>query len=97
SVRGEGYLRNEFTQADRVRWIDNYRQMCFRLQERNGAEIERVACRCLERADTALAQDHVHIAFAQNVRSAHNQIVDRGAESALEQDRQIAAAHLFQE
>ena len=77
--------------------IDNYRQMCFGFQERNGAEIERVACRRLEGANTTLAEDHVHVALAQNVLSTHDQIVDRGAESALEQNRQSAAAHLFQE
>src|SRR4029077_19411228 len=56
SERGEGHLRNKFTQSDRVGWIDNYRQMCFGFQDGNGTEIERVACRRLEGANTTLAE-----------------------------------------
>src|SRR5439155_22505951 len=58
---------------------------------------KRVACSGLKGANATLAENHIHVALAEDVFRAHDQIVDCGAESPLEQDRQPAAAHLFQE
>ena len=80
-----------------VRRIDDDRQMRFRFQDRHGVEIEGVTRGVFERANAALAEEHVHVAFAQDVFGAHDQIVDRGAEAAFEQDGQMAAADFFQE
>ena len=84
SEGGEGHLWNKFAQSDRVCWVDNYWQMGFGFQERNCAKVERVAGRRLKRTNPALAENHVHVALAQDVFGAHDQVIDCSAESALE-------------
>src|SRR5207248_5045464 len=77
--------------------IDNDRQMRFRFQNRNSAQIERVAGGSLKRADAALTENHVRIALAQDVFGAHYQIINRGAESTLEHHGKSAAPDFFQD
>ena len=96
SNSGERHLRHELAEAKRVSWVDNYRQMRFRFQNRNRAQIERVTSSGIKRADAAFAQDHVRVALVQDVFRAHDQIINRGAESALQQHRKPAATDLFQ-
>ena len=79
-----------------MRGIDNHRQMRLRFQYGDGIQIERVARVGLEGADAALAEQHVEVAFAQNVFRAHEQVFDGGAHAALEHDGELAPAHFFQ-
>ena len=71
--------------------------MCFRLQDWNGAQIEGVAGRGLERANSALTQNYVGVALVEDVFGAQYQIVNRGTEPALEKNGKRAAPHFFQE
>src|SRR5581483_1604118 len=64
---GETHLRNKLTQTESVRWIDNDREMRFRLQDWNSAEIEGVPGGGLERANSALAQNYVGVALVEDV------------------------------
>ena len=83
--------------ARRVARVDDHRQVRVQLQPRHGAEVEREARRGLERADAALAQDHVLVALLQDVVGGHQQLVERGGQPALEQHRLAELArHLEQ-
>ena len=73
---GEGHLRHKLPQANSVRWIHHYRQMRFRLQDGNRAEIECITRGVFEGANTSFAQEHIHVSFAQDVFSAHDQLAD---------------------
>src|SRR5215217_5667735 len=77
--------------------IDDDRQMRFRLQNWNSAQIERVARGSLKRADAALTEDHIGVTLAQDVFGAHYQIINRGAESPLEHHGKSAASDFLQQ
>ena len=53
----------------------------------NGGQVEEIAGGGVEAADAALAENHVGIAFGQDVFGREQQLLDRGREAALEQDR----------
>ena len=67
--------------------VGNDRQMAETLDRRDDAEVERVARVVGERADAALAQDHVVVAFRQDVLGGHQEFFERGRHAALEQHR----------
>ena len=89
-------MGDEIAQTDAVSRVHDDGEMGSRFQDGNGVEIERVTGGGFERADPAFAEQDVHVSFAQDVFGAHDQIGDRGAEPALEQDRQMTPAHFFQ-
>ena len=53
----------------------------------NDRQVERVPRRILERPDPALAEDHLAVALGEDVFGRHQQVFDRRAHAALEQDR----------
>ena len=61
------------------------------------AQVEQVARRRIEAADAALAEDDLPVAFGQDVLRREQQLLDRGGEAALEQDRLAAAAGVLEE
>ena len=72
-------------------------KMRFGFQNGDGVEIERVTRGVFEGANAAFAQEHIHVSFAQDVFGAHDQLADRRAKAALEQDGEVTATDLFQE
>src|SRR6266446_7144782 len=79
-----------------MRRIHNHWKMRFGFQDWNSAQIERVAGGSLKCSNAALAENDVRVALVQNVFGAHDQIVNCGAESALEQHGKSATAHFLQ-
>ena len=73
--------------AGRVARVDDHRQVGQVVEERDGRQVERVAGVRLEGPDAALAQDHVRVAAADDVLGAHQPLLDRRAEAALEHHR----------
>jgi hypothetical protein len=55
---------------------------------------EREAVRALERADAALAEHHVGVALLEDVLRAHQQLLERRRQAALEQHRDARAPDL---
>src|SRR5260221_8477977 len=80
-----------------VAWIGDNRQMAHPLDQRNGAEVERVARGGFERADAALAQDHVRIARVHDVLRGHQPLLDRRRQTALEHGRFARATDLLEQ
>ena len=70
-----------------MRRVDDHRQVRVQLQPRHRAEVEREARGGLERADPALAQDHVLVALLEDVVGGLQQLVERRRQPALEQHR----------
>ena len=83
--------------AGRVARVDDHREVRELLEHRHGGEVEREAVGRLERADAALAEQHVRVALLEDVLRRHQQLLERGAEAALEQHRQARAADLAQQ
>ena len=73
--------------ARRVRRVDDHRQVRVELEPRHRAEVEREARGGLERADPALAQDHLLVALLEDVVGRLQQLVQRRRQPALEQHR----------
>ena len=80
-----------------MRRIDHDRQMRLRFQDGDSVEIEGVARCVFECPDAALAEEHIHVALAQNVFGAHDQVADPRAVAAFEHDGEMAAADFFQQ
>src|SRR5215471_13728711 len=78
-------------------WVDHDRQLRFRLQEWDGAQIEGIPGHRFKSADAPFAEEDVWVSLAQNIFGAQEQIVDRGAKAALEHHWEMAAAHFFEE
>jgi hypothetical protein len=99
-ARGGGGQRqrpDEVAPAGGVARVDDHRQVRELLEHRHGHQVEREAVGGLERADAALAQHHVRVALLEHVLRRHQQLLERGAEAALEQDGQAHAAELGQQ
>jgi hypothetical protein len=64
------------------------------LEHRNRHQIEGEAIGGLERANAALAEDHLLVALLEDVLRRHQQLLERRREAALEQDRAAAASDL---
>ena len=78
----------------RVAGVDDHRQVRELLEHRHGHQVEREAVGGLERADAALAEHHVGVAFLEDVLGRHQQLVERRGQPALEQRRAPGAADL---
>ena len=85
--RGPGQRQDQVASAARVRRIDDDRQMRQPLGDRDGADVERVAGRRLERPDAALAENDVEVATLRDVLGRHQPLLDRGVHAALQHDR----------
>ncbi len=77
--------------------VDDDRQVRELLEHRHRRQVERVAVGGLERADPALAQQHVRVALLEDVLRRHQQLVERRGDPALEQRRAPGAADLGQQ
>src|SRR4051812_7199982 len=84
---GSAERLDEAAVAGGVARVDDHRKVGVELQPRHRAEIEREARRGLERADAALAEDDVLVALLQDVVGGLEELVERAAEAALEEDR----------
>ena len=74
--------------------IDDHRQMRELLEDGDRHEVKREAIGGLERADPALAQDHVSVALVEHVLGGHQQLLERARQPALEQRRPARPADL---
>ena len=92
---GEGHLRNVFAQSNAMGWVNHHREFGFCFQDRDRIEVKSVARHRLKRADATLTQHHIRIALVENVFRTEEKITDGGAETALQHDRQPAAADFF--
>src|SRR2546421_2238521 len=63
----------------------------------HGRKVERVARVLRESANTALAEDHVVVAFAHDVLGGEQPFVERGGESALQEHGQARATGAFKQ
>ena len=72
--------------ACRVRGVHHDGQVREAVEERDDAEVERVAQRRLERADAALAEDDVRIAGGHDVLGTHQKLLQGRRHAALEED-----------
>src|SRR5207249_4374801 len=85
--RCQGHRLHQVAMARTVAGIGDDRQVAHALDERDGAEIERVAGGRLERADAAFAQDHVWVAGVHDVFGGHEPFFNGRRQSALEHGR----------
>src|ERR1700691_167845 len=90
------HRRDVRTMAGAVTWIDDHGKMSQLAEHRNRAEVERVACGCLEGADAAFAEHDLLIADRENVFRSAEPFVDRAGEAALQQDWPVDLAELTQ-
>ena len=67
------------------------------LEHGHGREVERVARVVVKRADAALAEDDLLVAAGHDVLGAHEQLLERAGQTALEQDGLAQLAELTQE
>ena len=77
-----------------VAGVDDHGQVRELLEHRDRGEVEREAVRRLERADAALAQQHVGVALLEDVLRRHQQLLERRGQAALDQHRLAGAADL---
>ena len=77
--------------------VGDDRQVAHALDQRNGAQVERVARGGLEGADAALAQDDVRIALVHDVLGRHQPLFDGRRQAALEHGRQLRAPDLLEQ
>ena len=66
------------------------------VQHRDGCQIERVSGVIVKRADAALAENDIVVAAGHDIFRAHQQLLERVGKPALEQNRFLDRAHLFQ-
>ena len=90
--RGPRHRRHQVAVARGVGGIDDHRQVRQRLDHGHRAEVERVARRRLERADAALAEDHVRVAVSHHVLGGEQPLLDGVAQPALQEHRAACAA-----
>ena len=95
--RGERHRLDEAGNAGRMARVNNDGQVRQLLEHGHGREVERVAGVIVERADAALAEDDLLIAAGHDVLGAHEQLLERAGEAALEQDGLAELAELAQE
>src|SRR5271165_3356916 len=89
----KGHGRHELANTDPVRRVDDYGQMGFRFEYRNGIQIQGVARHVLERAYATLAKQHVEVPFVQDVFSAHKEVLDRCCHPSFEHYRQLRSSY----
>src|SRR5215469_11947862 len=75
------------TFASAVAGIDDNRQMASALYGGDNTEVERIACEVRKGAHAAFAEDDVVIALGHHVFGGHEEFVQRGGHSALEENR----------
>ena len=81
----------------RVARVDDDRQVGELAQRRDRQQVEGEPVGGLERADPALAEDHVRVALLEHVLRRHQQVVEGRRQPALEQHRLAAAPDLGQQ
>ena len=77
--------------------IDDHRQVGHLFQHRHSGNIQSIAHAVFKGADAALAQHHVGVSGGHDVLGAHHQFLQRGAEAALEQHRNVGASHRLEQ
>ncbi len=95
--RGAGQRQDQVPATARMRRVHDHRQVGQPLRDRDGADIQGVARRLLERPDAALAQHDVQVAALRDVLGGHQPFFDRRAHAALEHDRLSGAADRLQQ
>ena len=78
--------------ACRVARVDDNGQMGHFFQHRNGGNVQRVAHARLKGTDAALAQNDVRVALCHDVLGAHDELLQRRGQAALEQHRHVQLA-----
>lgn len=77
--------------------VDDDRQVRQFLEHGHRREVERIARVVVKRADAALAEDDLLVAAGHDVLGAHEQLLERAGQAALEQDGLAQLAKLTQE
>src|SRR6266850_1189196 len=90
-------LRHHVPPTGAVARVGDDRQVTQLLHDRNRGDVERVARRGLERADAALAQDHVVVAAREDVLGREQPFLDGRGDAALEQHRLAGVTELPQQ
>ena len=83
----ERQRQHEVAAPGGVARVDHHGQVRELLEHRHGHDVEREARRRLERADPALAEDHVLVALLEDVLRRHQQLLERRRQAALQQHR----------
>ena len=73
--------------------VNDYWEMRESAQDRHGVQVERVACRRLEGANAALAEDHLAVPRSQDVLGGEEPLFDRAREAALQHHRHARSPH----
>ena len=71
------HRRHQLAPAGGVAGVDDHRQVRALLEHRDRHQVKREAVGGLERADPALAQDHLLVALLEDVLGGHQQLVER--------------------
>ena len=77
--------------------IDDDRQVRQLMEHRHGGKIERVSRIIVKRADAALAEDDLLVAARHDVLGAHQQLLERSGETALEQNGLAEPSELLEQ
>src|SRR3989442_1496897 len=93
---GARQRQHELAATGGMQRIDDHREVRLLLQHGNGADVERVPRRPLERRDAPLAEDHLRVALLHDVLRGHQQLLDRRRRPALQQHRLVGASDLGQ-
>ena len=92
-----GHGQGDVAASRGVADVDDDRKVALLLQDGDGAQVESVAGPALGRADTAFAQHDLLVALGADVLGGEEELLERGHERALEEDRTPSAADLAQE
>ena len=82
--RGEGHRRDEIGAAGGMARVDDHGKVRQLLQNRHGAYVKDVSGVRLEPADAALAEDDLLVAARHDVFGAHQKLLERAHQSALQ-------------
>jgi len=97
---GDGGARkrqNFVAHAGAVTRVHDDGQMAAALDGGNDGEVERIAGMVGEGAHAALAENHVVVAFGEDVFGGHEEFVERGGHAALQEDGFFGVAGALEE
>ncbi len=94
---GPGHGGDQVGPAGGVAGVDDDRQVALALDVGHDRQVEGIAGRILEGADSSLAEDHLAVAFGEDVLGRHEQVFHGRAHAAFEQDRDPGAAAFLEQ
>ena len=92
-----GQRLHHITAACCVGRVDDDGQVAEHFNQRNSGDIQIIADQLLKGTDAALAQDNIGIAACEDVLGSHEELLHGGGQTALEEDRLVAAAQFLEQ